>query len=408
MPDLWASQVVSRDFLKERRRAYLADVPGWPGKTPPAIRAATELGVERPLVICPAIAREMWSRQWVLWGAPSVTPTVLSYTELALHGYDIGEHDLLIGDEIHRCRNITAKQTKAMMKLMNRAPACWLLSGTPMVKHCGDFYPVLRALWPDYLRAQGITSYREYMDRFAVTVPTDYGFKVVANKNVAVLREMLDRIMLRRHSYAGMPPLTWENYYLPEMPRIEPDHIAWAVEIEARLYAGEWTDLPETKSVSTARRLLGEMKAPVVGKLISDELEAGAYHKIVIGYYHRAVGDRLLEQLAEFNPLRIDGQTPRIARDASIDLFQNDPKRQVFLGQIEACGEAITLNAASEIALVEQMWNPEANFQFVKRVHRGTQDRPCRARLFYAPSPIDEAVARVLTRKAQQRGEIIS
>ena len=75
------SQETGASWLAARRRGYLADLPGF-GKTPQLIIAANRVGVEHPLVICPAIARDMWSRQWQRWGLPSVTPQVLSYDAL--------------------------------------------------------------------------------------------------------------------------------------------------------------------------------------------------------------------------------------------------------------------------------------------------------------------------------------
>jgi SNF2 family DNA or RNA helicase len=73
---------------------------------------------------------------------------------------------------------------------------------------------------------------------------------------------------------------------------------------------------------------------------------------------------------------------------------------------LTAVGTAISLTSSHEVVLVEQLWNPEENLQAVKRIHRIGQEHPCRARMFFAPSSIDDAVASVLARKMRLLGEI--
>src|SRR5690606_3268769 len=64
-------------------------------------------------------------------------------------------------------------------------------------------------------------------------------------------------------------------------------------------------------SVSRLRRLMGTYKAPRIAKLISDELDDGAYRKVVVLYYHREVGRLLRERLAPHGVVGFDGSTPR-------------------------------------------------------------------------------------------------
>ena len=84
-----------------------------------------------------------------------------------------------------------------------------------------------------------------------------------------------------------------------------------------------------------------------------------------------------------------------------IDAFTDDSGVRVFLGQQQSAGEALNLQAASEVVLVEPAWTPDANRQAIKRVHRIGQKDPCRARMFGVEGTLDEAVMKVILLKTQ-------
>lgn len=395
------SQEQGAAWLAAHRRAYLGDKPGF-GKTPQLITAANRVGAEQPLVICPAIARDMWSRQWKRWGLPSVTPRVISYDALTRLEGVVEPHDLLILDEAQYCKYMNAKRTRYAMRLANRAPRVWLASGTPQPNHVGNLYPMLRAVWPDLLKTHGVRSYGDYLARYAVTIETQYGIKVVGVQNTAELREMLDVIMLRRTEDEGLPPLRFEEFWLPFDPALPMEVL------EAGVAARDWQDeIPADAAHATARRMLGALKAVPVGELIAQELEDGAYQKIVVGAYHHGVIDGLWTLLKPYGAVVVSGRTRPEHRRSRIAQFQSDPSARVFIGQLTACGTSIDLFAATEVALVEQSWAPDDNFQFCKRVHRTGQTSSVRVRSFYADCDLDEGVARVLARKTRLNGEVL-
>jgi SNF2 family DNA or RNA helicase len=90
----------------------------------------------------------------------------------------------------------------------------------------------------------------------------------------------------------------------------------------------------------------------------------------------------------------------------AVDNFTNDPRCRVFLAQQTSAGEAINLQAASEIVLVEPAWSPDANRQSVKRIHRIGQDNPCRARIFGVAGSIDAAVMGTVAQKVGHQTEV--
>ena len=415
---LYPFQVVGRDYLATHRRAYLGDDPGL-GKTPQALTAAGIVAAERPLVICPAIARSIWRRTWEALGHPTPTLTVLSYDECRLRGVEYCRAlrpDLVILDEAHYCSNPAAKRTRVALKVANRAPRVWFLSGTPMRNHPGELYPMLRAVWPDLLERYGVETREKYTEFFCTTIRTDYGIRVLPKvKHPEVLREIVQQVMLRRRLvdvHLDLPPLRWETAFM------EMDEEAEAVcalrelletgdydGVREMLEAGELP--PDSLHIATLRRVIGTAKAPEAAAMIAEELEWGVCDKVVVLAYHHDVLDLLNATLQRFGLVRVDGSTTPLARERAEYAFQTNRATRVFLGQISAAGTAITLTAGHEIVMVEQMWTPADNFQAVKRIHRIGQDKPCRARVCVMPGSIDEQVGQVLLRKLAAIGEVI-
>lgn len=388
---LFPEQEHGADWLAARKRAYLADGCGT-GKTVQLVAAAYLLASiydVRPLVICPAIARTMWDRHWRAWGGRNDVP-VWSYDQLVRHYDDVPPHNLLVLDEAHRATSLTAKRTAAALRLANRAERVWLASATPMRPHVGGLYPMLRAVWPDKLRALKIRSYAGFLERYASAVlPMRVGGRIVGEKilgvkNAPELNALLDEIMLRREHIASLPELMIEEFWLPR----------------TLTAAAVGTDASE-------RRALGADKAAVVGPQLAQELNDDAYEKIVIAAWHHDALDAISAALGGIAHVRIDGNTTPRQREERQDAFENVDGVRAMLVQIEAAGEAISLTAASEIALVEQSWEPDQNWQVIKRIHRTGQGRRCRARLFYADCEMDRAVATSNARKIRERGHII-
>lgn len=412
--NLYPYQEEGARWLAEHRRAYLADVPGL-GKTAQAITAASIVGAERPLVLCPASALPVWRAEIAKWSLRQSERewTLVSYGLLQTRGKEYAfelagrGHDLLIADEAHFMKNRQSKRARSGLFLANRMPRVWLLSGTPIPNDPSELYAPLRAVWPDVLQALGVRSWQQYLDKFCEVKPTDYGPKVFGAKNVALLREYIEKIMLRR-------TVEEVGYMLPALRiDIEPVDInlvnfafeveGWGIDIEfiERYIEQEGKLPPLDEHVSRLRRILGEMKAERVAERLREELEADRKKKIVVMTHHTAVIDTLKAELRNFNPVVYDGRTRPGMRGDIVNRFQNQPVCRVFIGQLTAAGTAITLTAAHEIVLAEQSWSPEDNMQAIKRVHRISQDHPCRARMIVAEGTIDEAVLDVLARKQQ-------
>jgi SWI/SNF-related matrix-associated actin-dependent regulator 1 of chromatin subfamily A len=122
--------------------------------------------------------------------------------------------------------------------------------------------------------------------------------------------------------------------------------------------------------------------------------------------WHISVLEHLRRRLAQFDPVMVTGATNPTGRVTAIDQFQHRRNVRVFLGQILACGTAITLTAANEVAIVEPSWVPGENVQAICRAHRLGQRDSVLASFLYLPDTLDERIMRTFRRKAVEISEL--
>jgi SWI/SNF-related matrix-associated actin-dependent regulator of chromatin subfamily A-like protein 1 len=422
LPNPLPHQIVGARFLAQRDRALLADQPRV-GKTGAAIMAADMVAARRILVVTTASGRGVWVKAFKDWssagrsvqimlpanvktaatadvvvvGWPSVaTPAVCSALSKIYW-------DVVILDESHNAKNSTAKRTRAVYGfgqpgVIDHAAAVWCLSGTPMPHNPSDLYPMLKALSPDRLTATGdapgVSNPDDFLHRYCVVrmkkisnfnrIPV-----VVGSRNLEELRARLDGFMLRRtQEDVGIRPPVFET-----LPVIVSDRLlrefAADLDAEAVLAAAASGSTRELEMhLGPMRRITGEAKAHAVVEAVHDEM-AGGLDKIVLMFWHRGVGDILQQGLAKLGVARIDGSTTD--REAQVQAFQEGSAR-VFLGQIQAAGEAIDLSAAAVLWFVESSFTPKDMAQAALRITNHEQKRQAFVKVVTLQGSIDEAL----------------
>jgi SWI/SNF-related matrix-associated actin-dependent regulator 1 of chromatin subfamily A len=154
------------------------------------------------------------------------------------------------------------------------------------------------------------------------------------------------------------------------------------------------------------RQMIGVAKAPSIVKLVIDEFQDGL-DKILIFAWHTSVIEILRKGLADYNPVVINGATPIKDRHDLVTQFQTDPNCRVFIGNIIAAGEGITLTASNHVLFAEQSWVPKDNIQAAKRAHRIGQDKPVFVRFASFAGTIDDLITRAVARKTAMIQELL-
>lgn len=426
MKHLFDYQRTGAKFLAENPAAFLADEQGL-GKTIQVIAACDMLGLTKVVVICPAIAKINWRREFEKWGTVEREVKVFSYDKMTQSKEvrnEIAkfEPDVIVLDEAHYLKNRQAKRTKYLYGqfcrgdgLVRFADRVWLLSGTPLPNDVSDFWTHLKAIW------QYPLNFTDYTLYFCKTWNGQFGLKVLGNKaeRMAEFKTILSSILLRRKAenvLKELPPLWWQDTVVEvdgwsDMAHVESDHERQAVELilQNAVTQGDLSDkLGEiAPHMASLRRLTALAKAKPIAAQLAGELRDNAYEKVVVFAYHKAALEALREGLAEFNPAYIVGGLGNQERQAEIDRFQTDATCRVFIGQITACSTAITLTAANQVVFAEMDWVPAVNAQASKRCHRIGQSKPVIVRSFALANSTDEVVARTLAKKAQMISEAL-
>lgn len=425
--ELYPHQITGVEWLASRKRALLADEMGL-GKSPTAIVAAKRAGCERILVIAPTVVMWNWAREIQRWapgehvrtfkhGNSSVGPkwTVITHGQIIREGtnkkLDAERFDLVILDESHLFRNASAQRTRAFYGtggIIHHTDRVWLLTGTPMPNHAAELWPMLRGLWPERCPF-GFEAFRKEFCQLEWS-PFQNDWKVVGNRNVAKLKQMLDGIVLRRlkRDHLNLPPVRWETTVLPaagsspELRNLEQFFQAHGPKGEALL---EW--LRVNSAFAAWRRMCGLAKIEPTLDLLQMEQD-GTTHKTVVFAHHLDVLRGLEKGLGEDNVVTITGEVSAHERTQRVALFQEDPMVRVALCQITAGGVGITLTAATEVVFVEASFTPGDNKQAADRCHRIGQTLPVRVRFLSLAGTVDELTAEILARKSSAIAEVFS
>lgn len=424
MADLYGFQHAGASFLAERNVAFLLDTMGL-GKTLQAIRGADLVGARSILVLCPAIARVNWQREFQTWQTMSRSIAVIrssaelprqedvlivSYTllasEKARRALLTRRYDLLICDEAHSLKEPKSIRTRAVYGsridrssgLADRSDRIWLLTGTMFPNHAAEAWTHVRCLLQDDLeRVVGSRRKDAFVEHFCIV--NDYG-RVVGAKRVDELAALLRPYVLRRtleDVAIQLPPLRWSNVVvapdsLPPKPEMTPEEQCVIDAAQHKLLDGECLTPADLMHISALRRWVGVAKSPAVAEILLSETEA-----TVVFAVHSAVIDTLSSALGA-DAAVIDGRTPPTLRQDAIDNFQAG-KVRVLICQLSIASTALTLTAAAHVVFAESSWTPADMAQAAARCHRIGQTRPVLARVISLKGSLDETVNATLCRK---------
>jgi SWI/SNF-related matrix-associated actin-dependent regulator 1 of chromatin subfamily A len=443
-------QVVGSAFLQAHPRALLGDDAGL-GKSLEVLSAVDSLGAQRVLCLAPAAGAVSWPGQIKLW-SPSrtfvdldlgtnfgfelpgfyfVSFDTLSRKDRASLVADLTTckpWDVLVIDEAHRLKNSGARRTIATYGadfgdgkdtgIAGNARVVWPLSGTFAPNHAGEVYTHLRALFPDILRALGAAEEHEFQDKFCRVRDTVYGRVIEGSKNQRELKAALSSVLLRRRKsevLTELPGLEWFTAPLTLDPGVvHAIYSALVADVGVDVDTTTGTDDDDhliamlnatSPHASALRRSLGLAKVPSCIEWINDRLSAGE-PKIVVFAHHTDVINALREGLLDREPVVFRGDTSTARRAKAVTTFQEDPNCRVFLGQLHACGEVITLTEAKTVFFAEYAGTPGVNYQAASRAHRMGQRDGVQAYFGTVPGTLDERIAATAARRAREIAEI--
>lgn len=408
------------EWLILHENALLADQMGL-GKTVQAIGLINALpSIKRTLVICPASLKINWKNEIMTWSARPCTVhminsksewipagiVIINYEQVPKFRTEIDNTpwDLLICDESHYLKNAKSQRTQLIFGHWDDDPKKRIypikaarrlcMTGTPVLNRPKELWTTVRAL-----DRQGLgKDWHHFHTHYCGAYKDKFGWQLDGASNLEELNRRLKLgIMLRRKKEEVLPQLPPKRR---QIIMLEPTTVGakQALKNEAKLAATEETiNILRAKIEALSVNQASEEYKKAVQRLSSYETvsfgeSAKIRHatataklpmamdylvnvldnedKIVVFAHHHDVIDTLVEGLAEYGVVSIDGRAEIKKRQEAVDRFQHDPKVRVIVGSIGAMGSGYTLHAASYVGFVELDWVPGNMNQAEDRLHR--------------------------------------
>lgn len=372
------------------------------------------------VVVCPASIKINWGREIEKWTdfsyhiVSGTTPYLYPEADVYIINYDI-LHDhmdtftfvgILIIDEHHRVSSLTlskkgadgttqkvpVKCTEAFYNLAKKSEHIIMLSGTPITSSAKQLFVPLNVFMPEQFPNQ-----YKFQWRYCDPQQSRWGWEFNGLSHADELFTYLNKIMYRKcreDVFTELPP---ESHEFVEL------------EIDQREYEAELADFKEwlKKHPSTTEEQIQEKlskfeslsysrKRGQIKEWITDFLQSG--EKLVIFTWHKSVSEDIYSSFKK-QAVLIYGGTGLKERQEAIDKFQSDASCKLFIGNIQATKEGITLAVANMVAYVEIPFTPGDLEQSMQRIWLPEKKDPLNYVYFVAKDTVDKKrILRLLTR----------
>ena len=392
-------QTFGGKFALTQGRVIIGDEMGL-GKTLQAISAIAHRnmsGATRFLVVCPASVVTNWIRevnsrsdlpiikihgedhkaslqQWVESSGIGITTydTLKSFelTEQAIAALAV---DTVIVDEAHYIKNISTGRSRTITKWLDRAPHVIFLTGTPLENRVEEFIALAKLL---------DTSMGSDLSRVALAAGPESFRKTVApiylrRNTEEVLKELPELIEVAEYC-------TWEG--------VDKQNYIDAV------VAGNFMAM--RRAAFSAQPDMQTSKLERLIELVDESIESG--QKVIIFSFFRSVIEQVMHALGERAIGPITGSVSSTQRQNIVDQFQNSLIPLALVGQIQAAGSGLNIQAASVVILCEPQIKPSLEVQAIARAHRMGQVRKVQVHRLILPESVDEHMLAMLARKQSE------
>jgi len=433
----YQAQGVEFALNQARGRVLFGDEMGL-GKTLQALVMATFYKEDWPiLVICPATLRYVWKEQAERWlpetfgegrvqvvdkGSQNLSTDarmwVVSYRMVA-HSKcgkfskrpDGRPHNFVIVDESHKIKEWSTRQTKVAVEILQASRHVALLSGTPSRNYPHELHPQLSGL-----QVAGLPEFDDFKKRYCleklVKVLRKRPFKkpFKARNTQELNLALTSCLMIRRLKKDVLKQLPAKRRQrIPIMPA----NTKLVNEVKEDMKNMQKSNGGPGKSVSEIFSKMAIAKLPEVKEYVLDSLDRTTEKTIIFGHHHEmldgiegVVQKRLKQDGLTY--IRIDGSTPMNKRAQMVKRFQEEDECRVAVLSITACGEGLTLSAASLVIFAELYWVPGALEQAEARAHRiGSTHSKVLVEFLVVPGSVDDMIFAMLKRKKRGLSQVL-
>jgi SWI/SNF-related matrix-associated actin-dependent regulator 1 of chromatin subfamily A len=284
------------------------------------------------------------------------------------------------------------------------------VTGTPALNRPVEFYPLLSACAKQHLAPHD--DYMSFGKYYCSGWKAPFGWVFTGSSNEEQLNRILrESVMIRRDKEKVLPQLPAKRFQIIE---IDPkkvqnlleteismgaalNHLDWVAglqeEVKAKNLKREGDERPLIAQLAEIKQELALSKIPQIVEIVEATAHAG--EKILVFAVHKAVVQKLKEQLAEYLPAVVVGGQTKSVRDSEIRRFIQDKECKVIIGNIEALGVGVDglQHVCSQIVFAEINHSPNvygAIGQAIDRLCRRGQTSPVLARFIAYLGSLDQ------------------
>jgi SNF2 family DNA or RNA helicase len=386
-------------FALTQGRVIIGDEMGL-GKTLQAISVLAHQkanGASRFLVVCPASVVTNWIREvtsrsdlpiikihgedhkqalqsWIKSSGIGIT------TFDTLKSFEITDEqiaqlklDTVIVDEAHFIKNAATGRTRTIQRWLDKCPNVIFLTGTPMENRVDEFIALAKLLDQKMGNDLSRAALAAGAESFRKTVAPIY----LRRNTDEVLKELPELIEVTEFC-------TWEG--------VDKQNYLNAVGVGNFMAMRRAAFFPMGEQVpSKLERLI---------ELVDEAIEGG--QKVIVFSYFRTVIEQVMSALGNKAVGPITGSVSSSMRQSIVDQFQADKNAHVLVGQIQAAGTGLNIQAASVVILCEPQIKPSLEVQAIARAHRMGQVRKVQVHRLILPDSVDEKMLAMLAHKQDE------
>jgi hypothetical protein len=339
--------------------------------------------------------------------------------------------EILVVDEVHRCKNGTAKRTKAAIKLADLADHRYILTGTPILNSMLDLFPQFRILDGGDTFGRSFLGFRaSYFHDRNSGMPKHVHFPnwqplpgAEARLHAAIAKKSMH---VTKEECLDLPPLVKKQYMVqlsPEQKRLYDEMkkdfvtymgdsacvatIALTKALRMQQIVSGFIAL-EAADGSRRTEKLDNPRASALKDLLSEIL---THSKCLVWAVWKTDYETIREVCNDLGAsfVEVHGEISPKAKYANVDKFTSDPNCRVLIGHPGAAGVGINLVAASYSIFYSRNFSLEQDLQAEARNHRGgseVHEKITRIDLV-AENTIDEIVTKKLALKQEISDKVL-
>lgn len=313
----------------------------------------------------------------------------------------INSFDMIVVDEIHKCKNPSSEQGKGLLKL-NKATYKIGATGTLLLNNPLDAFVPLK-----FINAERCT-YTNFKNFYCV-MGGQFNNMLLGFKNLDLLKEQIQDFSLRRtKDVLSLPSKNIIDEYVDMNDSQQKfyTNITNGVKDEV-----DKVNLTTSSLLAMITRLRQATVCPSI--LTSENISSSKLdrcvelveeivnnnEKVVIMSTFKDSVITLATMLKEYHPLICTGDMKDEEISNNIDKFQNDDYNKVIICTWQKMGTGITLTRASYMIHLDTAWTSAVYQQTCDRIYRIGTDRPVFIYNLICKDTIDERVLEILNDK---------